>query len=83
MRAVGGVDSATVNFGVERAVLTYDPDLLDTDGLTRARRPGSPPACGPSRASTGTGRPPVDGRDLAAGPVGPSGQAGASRASSV
>jgi Cu+-exporting ATPase len=36
LQAVGGVDSATVNFGAERAVLTYDAELLDTDGLTRA-----------------------------------------------
>lgn len=36
LKAVGGVDGATVNFGAERAVLTYDADLLDTDGLTKA-----------------------------------------------
>jgi Cu+-exporting ATPase len=36
LRAVGGVDSAQVNVGMERAVVLYDPDLVDTDGLTQA-----------------------------------------------
>ncbi len=36
LRAVGGVDRAEVNFGAERAVVMYDPDLVDTAGLERA-----------------------------------------------
>jgi Cu+-exporting ATPase len=36
LRAVGGVDKAEVNFGAERAVVLYDPALVDVDGLTRA-----------------------------------------------
>jgi Cu+-exporting ATPase len=36
LRAVGGVDSAQVNFGAERAVVMYDPTLVDVEGLTRA-----------------------------------------------
>ena len=36
LRAVGGVDSAQVNFGAERAVVMYDPTLVDVDGLTDA-----------------------------------------------
>ncbi|RBY92497.1 ATPase P [Blastococcus sp. TF02-8] len=36
LRAVGGVDSAQVNFGAERAVIMYDPTLVDVDGLTEA-----------------------------------------------
>ncbi len=33
---MGGVDSAQVNFGAERAVLTYDASLVDVDGLRDA-----------------------------------------------
>ncbi len=36
LQAVGGVESAQVNFGMERAVVLYDPDLVDPDGLTDA-----------------------------------------------
>jgi len=36
LRAVGGVDRAEVNFGAERAVVMYDPDLVDTAGLESA-----------------------------------------------
>ena len=36
LRAIGGVDSAEVNFGAERVVLTYDPDLVDRDQLAAA-----------------------------------------------
>ena len=36
LRAVGGVDNAQVNFGAERAVLMYDPSLVDVDGLRDA-----------------------------------------------
>ncbi len=52
LRAVGGVDSAQVNFGAERAVVMYDPTLVDVDGLTDAvaAATGSPPGCGPNRA---------------------------------
>jgi len=38
LRAIGGVESAEVNFGAERVVLTYDPTLLDRDRLTGAVR---------------------------------------------
>ncbi len=37
LRAIGGVGSAEVNFGVERVVLSYDP-LLDRDRLAAAVR---------------------------------------------
>jgi Cu+-exporting ATPase len=36
LRAIGGVDSAQVNFGAERAVVMYDPSLVDVDGLRDA-----------------------------------------------
>ncbi|MDP9444573.1 MAG: heavy metal translocating P-type ATPase [Actinomycetota bacterium] len=36
LRAIGGVESAEVNFGAERAVLTYDPQILDVDRLRDA-----------------------------------------------
>jgi Cu+-exporting ATPase len=36
LRAIGGVDKAEVNFGAERAVVLYDPTLVDVDGLTKA-----------------------------------------------
>jgi Cu+-exporting ATPase len=36
LRAIGGVDRAEVNFGAERAVVMYDPSLVDVDGLTKA-----------------------------------------------
>ena len=36
LRAIGGVDRAEVNFGAERAVVMYDPELLDTAGLEKA-----------------------------------------------
>ena len=36
LRAIGGVDKAEVNVGAERAVIMYDPSLVDVDGLTRA-----------------------------------------------
>ncbi len=56
LKAVGGVDSATVNFGAERAVLTYDPDRLDPDGLTRAvaEATGFPARLRPEPGSTDT-----------------------------
>jgi len=36
LRAVDGVESAQVNFGMERAVVMYDPALAGTDQLTQA-----------------------------------------------
>ena len=36
LRAIAGVDSAQVNFGAERAVVMYDPSLVDVDGLRDA-----------------------------------------------
>lgn len=36
LRAIGGVDSAEVNVGAERVVLTYDPRLINGDGLASA-----------------------------------------------
>ena len=36
LRAVGGVDKADVNFGAERAVVMYDPSLVDVDRLAEA-----------------------------------------------
>jgi Cu+-exporting ATPase len=36
LRAIGGVESAEVNFGAERAVLTYDPQVLDPERLREA-----------------------------------------------
>ncbi|MDK3256640.1 heavy metal translocating P-type ATPase [Blastococcus capsensis] len=36
LRAIGGVDSAEVNFGAERAVIMYDPTLVDVEALTEA-----------------------------------------------
>ncbi len=36
LRAIGGVDKAEVNFGAERAVIMYDPSLVEVDGLTKA-----------------------------------------------
>jgi Cu+-exporting ATPase len=36
LRAIGGVDKAEVNFGAERAVVLFDPSLVDVDGLTKA-----------------------------------------------
>jgi Cu+-exporting ATPase len=38
LRAIGGVDSAEVNFGAERVVLTYDPTLLERGRLAAAVR---------------------------------------------
>jgi Cu+-exporting ATPase len=56
LKAIGGVDGATVNFGAERAVLTYDRELLDTDGLTQAvaQATGFPARLRPEPGSTGT-----------------------------
>ncbi len=36
LRAIGGVESAEVNFGAERAVITYDPQVLDPERLREA-----------------------------------------------
>ena len=36
LQAVAGVESAQVNFGMERAVVLYDPDLASADSLTAA-----------------------------------------------
>ncbi len=36
LRAIGGVESAQVNFGAERAVVMYDPTLVEVDRLTDA-----------------------------------------------
>ena len=36
LRAVTGVESAQVNFGMERVVVTYDPELTTPDSLTTA-----------------------------------------------
>jgi len=36
LRAVDGVESAQVNFGMERAVVTYDPDVVTDQELTQA-----------------------------------------------
>jgi Cu+-exporting ATPase len=38
LRAIGGVESAEVNFGAERAVVSYDPEILDEEGLRDAVR---------------------------------------------
>ncbi len=59
--SVGGVDSATINGGAERAVLTYDADLVDTDGLTRAvaEATGFPARLRPDPGSSGTEDPEV------------------------
>ena len=56
LKAIGGVDSASVNFGAERAVLTYDPELLDPDGLTKAvaEATGFPARLRPDPGSAGT-----------------------------
>ncbi|MGI8537319.1 MAG: cupredoxin domain-containing protein, partial [Mycobacteriales bacterium] len=56
LQAVGGVDSATVNVGAERAVVTYDAELLDTAGLTRAvaEATGFPARLRPDPGSSGT-----------------------------
>ncbi|MDQ3502245.1 MAG: cupredoxin domain-containing protein, partial [Actinomycetota bacterium] len=61
LQAVGGIDSATINGGAERAVLTYDADLLDTDGLTRAvaEATGFPARLRPDPGSSGTEVPEV------------------------
>ncbi|MCY7366360.1 MAG: heavy metal translocating P-type ATPase, partial [Frankiaceae bacterium] len=36
LQAIAGVESAQVNFGMERAVLMFDPDLASVDDLTRS-----------------------------------------------
>jgi len=36
LQAIAGVENAQVNFGMERAVVMYDPDLVTADGLTAA-----------------------------------------------
>ncbi|MDQ3735802.1 MAG: heavy metal translocating P-type ATPase [Actinomycetota bacterium] len=36
LRALGGVDSAQINFGAERAVIMYDPTLVNVTRLTKA-----------------------------------------------
>ncbi len=38
LRAIGDVDSAEVNFGTERVVVTYDPSLLSGESLAQAVR---------------------------------------------
>ena len=38
LRAIGGVDSAEVNFGAERAVVVYDPTVVERDRLAAAVR---------------------------------------------
>ena len=64
LKAVGGIDSATINGGAERAVLTYDADLLDTDGLTKAvaEATGFPAKLRPEPGSSGTEDPEADAR---------------------
>ena len=56
LRAIGGVDKAEVNFGAERAVIMYDPGLVDADGLTKAvaKATGFPARLRPEPGSEGT-----------------------------
>jgi P-type Cu+ transporter len=56
LQAVGGVESAQVNFGMERAVVLYDPNLVDADGLTQAvaKATGSPARLRPEPGSDST-----------------------------
>jgi Cu+-exporting ATPase len=56
LRAVGGVDSAQVNFGAERAVVMYDPSLVEIDGLTKAvaEATGFPARLRPQPGTSGT-----------------------------
>ncbi|MDP9433882.1 MAG: heavy-metal-associated domain-containing protein [Actinomycetota bacterium] len=59
LRAVGGVDKAEVNFGAERAVVHYAPDLVDVAGLTEAvaTATGFPARLRPELGSDGTRTP--------------------------
>jgi Cu+-exporting ATPase len=56
LRAIGGVDSAQVNVGAERAVVMYDPSLVDVDGLTDAvaKATGFPARLRPDPGAAGT-----------------------------
>jgi Cu+-exporting ATPase len=56
LRAIGGVDSAQVNVGAERAVVMYDPSLVDVEHLTEAvaKATGFPARLRPDPGAAGT-----------------------------
>ena len=80
LRAIGGVESAEVNFGAEGAVLTYDPEILDEHGLRDAvhHATGYPGAGAPGARDGADG-----GRRVRSATVVPGHEVGSSGASSL